>query len=141
MRLLLDTNIVLDVFLKRQPFYEASKNIMDLSKFEQFDEYVSASTVTDIYYITSKNIKDAQATRNLLNQMLKTIHISAVTEDDIKNALHLSWKDFEDAVQFAVASSYEMDGIITRNKDDFHQAEINVWSPQEFLDIIAYLMK
>ena len=126
MRLLLDTNIVLDVFLKRQPFYEASKNIMDLSKFEQFDEYVSASTATDIYYITSKNIKDAQATRNLLNQMLKTIHISAVMEDDIKNALHLSWKDFEDAVQFSVASSYEMDGIITRNKDDFQQAEINV---------------
>ena len=68
--------------------------------------------------------------------MLTAVHIVAVTEDEIKAALHLSWKDFEDAVQYAVASSVEMDGIITRNKGDYSQSALNVWSPQEFMDLL-----
>ena len=136
MKILLDTNVILDVFLKRQPFYEMSKAVMDLVQYAEFDEYISASAVTDIYYITNRSLKDAEATRALIVKMLTAVHIVAVTEDEIKAALHLSWKDFEDAVQYAVASSVEMDGIITRNKGDYSQSALNVWSPQEFMDLL-----
>ena len=136
MKILLDTNVILDVFLKRQPFYEMSKAVMDLVQYAEFDEYISASAVTDIYYITNRSLKDAEATRALIVKMLTAVHIVAVTEDEIKAALHLSWKDFEDAVQYSVASSVEMDGIITRNKGDYSQSALNVWSPQEFMDLL-----
>ena len=66
MKILLDTNVILDVFLKRQPFYEMSKAVMDLVQYAEFDEYISASAVTDIYYITNRSLKDPEATRALI---------------------------------------------------------------------------
>ena len=75
MRVLIDTNIILDVMLKRQPFYENGAKILKLSTNENMQEFVSASAITDIYYIVYKNLKNKEMVRELLCKLLKIVSI------------------------------------------------------------------
>ncbi len=68
MKILLDTNIVIDVLVKRMPFFESSKFVLDLANYAEIEEYVSASAVTDIFYITDRHMKDSKATRKLVKK-------------------------------------------------------------------------
>lgn len=98
MRLLIDTNVVLDVLLKRQPFFETAGDVLKLCERDDIQEYVSASAVTDIYYIANKMMKDKPAVRSMLNKLFQVVSIAAVSEDEIVHALALEWNDFEDSV-------------------------------------------
>jgi len=133
MKLLIDTNIILDVLLKREPFCQSGVNILTLAGREDIDEYVSASAITDIYYIAYKALKDKRAVRMLLSQILKIVSIAGVTEREIRRALELEWNDFEDSVQYSVALLDDMNGIVTRNPHDYKNSEIPVWLPEELL--------
>ncbi len=136
MKILLDTNVILDIFLKRLPFYEKSKAALDLANYEEIDIYVSASTITDIYYITNRHLKDHNATRKHIINLLQTVHISSVTENEITKALDLLWSDFEDAVQYSVAFNNKIDIIVTRNPFDYKQSDIPIYTPQELMEMI-----
>lgn len=133
MKLLIDTNIVLDVLLKREPFYQDAVKVMNLAQYDDVHEYVSASAITDIYYIAYKQIKDRELVLDLLNRLLMVVSIAAVTEQEIRNALKTEWKDFEDAVQYSVAFLNEMEGLVTRNPRDYEGADISIWSPEQVL--------
>lgn len=71
MKLLIDTNVVLDVLLKRQPFCENGAKVLKLSAREDIEEFVSASAITDIYYITYRMLKDKEIVRELLCTLSK----------------------------------------------------------------------
>lgn len=133
MKILIDTNIVLDVMLKREPFYRMAVEILGLSKRDDVKEYISASAVTDIYYIAYRQTRDNSAVRKLLKELLKVVSIAGVSGQEIQNALELEWNDFEDSVQYSVALLKEMDGIVTRNSSDYEGAQIKVWKPEELL--------
>lgn len=133
MKLLIDTNIVLDVLLKREPFYQDAVKVMNMAQYDDIQEYISASAVTDIYYIAYKQIKDTTLVLDLIKRLLMVVSIAAVSEQEIKNALETGWKDFEDAVQYSVALLNEMEGLITRNPKDYEGADINIWSPEQVL--------
>lgn len=133
MKLLIDTNIVLDVLLKREPFYHKSVEILELIQYDHVKEYVSAAAITDIYYLAYKYIKDKKAVRELLKKLIGIVSIVAVSEKEILRALEEEWNDFEDAVQYSIALSCEMDGIVTRNPKDYKKADIKVWSPEQIL--------
>lgn len=133
MKLLIDTNIVLDVLLKREPFYQDAVKVMNLAQYDDVQEYVSASAVTDIYYIAYKQIKDRKLVLELIKRLLMVVAVAAVSEQEIRNALETGWKDFEDAVQYSVALLNEMEGLITRNPKDYEQTNINIWSPEQVL--------
>ncbi|MCD8105666.1 MAG: PIN domain-containing protein [Lachnospiraceae bacterium] len=96
MRLLIDTNVVLDVLLKRVPFYETGASVLKLSSRGDVQEFVSASAITDIYYIAYRSLRDKNAVRTLLGQLLQVISVAAVSENEISCALELGWNDFED---------------------------------------------
>lgn len=66
MRILIDTNVILDVLLKRSSFYETAIEVLKLSARDDIQEFVSASAITDIYYIAYKNLRDKAAVRELL---------------------------------------------------------------------------
>lgn len=134
MKLLIDTNVVLDVLLKREPFYEKGARILKLSARDDIREFVSASAITDIYYIAYKLMKDRGAVRDLIRNLLKIVSIAAVSEDEIKEALALEWDDFEDSVQYSVALLGNMDGIVTRNTGDYKQSGLLVWTPEQILE-------
>lgn len=121
MKLLIDTNILLDVLLKREPFYYKAVEVLELVQYDNVQEYVSAAAVTDIYYIAYKYLKDKGLVRQLLKKLMGIVSIAAVSEKEIEEALELAWNDFEDSVQYAVALLNEMDGIVTRNPKDYTQ--------------------
>lgn len=133
MKLLIDTNILLDVLLKREPFYYKAVEVLELVQYDNVQEYVSAAAVTDIYYIAYKYLKDKELVRQLLKKLMGIVSIAAVSEKEIEEALELAWNDFEDSVQYAVALLNEMDGIVTRNPKDYKRADMKVWSPEQVL--------
>ncbi len=118
MKILVDTNIVLDVMLKREPFYKSSLEILGLTKRDDVEEYVSASAITDIYYLAYRQLRDKEVVKKLMKKLLTVVSVASVSEQEIENALSLEWNDFEDSVQYSVAFLQEMEGIVTRNPND-----------------------
>jgi predicted nucleic acid-binding protein len=137
MNVLIDTNVVLDQLLKREPFYENAKRIHLLSEKGYINSYISASAVTDIYYIANKELNDKDIVVKLLENLLKTTNVAAVTETGIHEALQLKWDDFEDAVQYVAGKSISAEYIVTRNAKDFTDSLIDVISPEAFLEKIT----
>lgn len=137
MKLLIDTNVVLDVLLRREPFSKTAAEVLNLTQRDDVREYVSASAITDIYYIANKQMKDRDAVRDLLKRLLMVVSVVAVSEREIQNALNLAWGDFEDSVQYSVALLNEMDGIVTRNPRDYQDANIRIWLPEQALELFA----
>ena len=133
MKILIDTNIVLDVMLKREPFYKPSLEILRLAKKDDVEEYVSASAITDIYYLAYRQLRDKEMVKKLMKELLTVVSVASVSEQEIENALYLGWNDFEDSVQYSVAFLQEMEGIVTRNPNDYKEAKIKVWKPEELL--------
>ena len=133
MKLLIDTNILLDVLLKKESFYYKAVEVLELVQYDNVQEYVSAAAVTDIYYIAYKYLKDKGLVRQLLKKLMGIVSIAAVSEKEIEEALELAWNDFADSVQYAVALLNEMDGIVTRNPKDYKRADMKVWSPEQVL--------
>lgn len=137
MKLLIDTNVVLDVLLRREPFFRTAAEVLNLTQRDEVREYVSASAITDIYYIANKQMKDRDAVRDLLKRLLMIVSVAAVSEREIQNALNLAWGDFEDSVQYSVALLNEMDGIVTRNPSDYQEANMRIWLPEQALELFA----
>lgn len=135
MQVLIDTNVVLDVLLKRFPFVQAAVEVLKVPEAVA-RKFVSASAITDIYYIAYREIRDKQNVKNLIKTLLKVVHVAEVSESDILSALDSDWTDFEDSVQNSVAESHEYDAIITRNKGDYKKSSIKVFSPNEFIEEI-----
>lgn len=137
MKILIDTNVVLDVLLKREPFCQKSAEVMNLSARKDIEEYVSASAITDIYYIAYRALRDKALVRNLIERLLKIVSVADVTQDEIIKALELEWNDFEDSVQYSVALLGEMEGLVTRNPNDYRAAEIPIWSPEQLIQMVS----
>ena len=137
MILLIYTNVILDLILQWDPYYENAAKINVLSEKECIRCYISASAVTDIFYIAKKELKNKGKAIELLRSLLKTIRIASVTEGGIQEALDLAWDDFEDSVQYVAGKEISADYIVTRNSNDFANSQIKVISPQGFLDQIT----
>ena len=137
MKLLIDTNVVLDVLLQREPSCRTATAVLNLTQRDDVREYVSASAITDIYYIANKQMKDRDTVRDLLKRLLMVVSVAAVSEREIQNALDLAWGDFEDSVQYSVALLNEMDGIVTRNPGDYQEANMRIWLPEQALELFA----
>lgn len=136
LNILIDTNVVLDFILHRQPFYTAAENIIETANLKIISAYVSASSVTYVYYLARRELRDRNLALQLLKNFLKIVKVAAVSEKEIESALNLSWRDFEDAVQYSVAKSNEIDYIITRNTEDFSDSEISIVTPEDFIKIL-----
>ena len=134
MRVLLDTNVVLDFLGANQGFTDEAEQVFDLATRRKDIKFVSSSAITDILYVLRRAVKDAEVVRRKYESLRKRISILSVTESDIDKAFDRDWKDFEDAVQYTVAESNGVDCIITRNKTDFEENAIPCYSPQEFFE-------
>jgi len=131
-KLILDTNIILDIALERREFFEDAKKIMMLISQKDFSPYVTATTITDIYYILKKS-KGHQTTIDFLSGLFNFIDIAGVTKDAVLNALTSVMPDFEDAIQAETAKSNDISAIITRNYSDFEHSGLQVYTPDEFI--------
>ena len=133
MRLLIDTNVVLDVLLARAPFCAPAEQVLNLSQRDDIEEYVSASAITDIYYIAHRQLKDRALTKDLIQRLISVVSVAAVTEKEIEAALNLPWPDFEDSVQYSVALLSDFDAIVTRDAVGYYDSKIRIISPEQIL--------
>ena len=136
MRVLIDTNVVLNKMLKQPDFYAGSNAIFILAEIGQIAGYVSASAITDIFYIARKSL-GKEVAREAIKKMMLVFQPATVTGDDIFKAIDLEWGDFEDSVQYAVGESLNVDYIITQNTKDFSSGIIPAVTPEQFLQIIT----
>ena len=129
----LDTNILVDIVSNRAPFSANAIKILDECKHNQIKMYCSSHSIATMHYI-AKKIVDEKELRSIIEDLLVTVSVIAVTENIIKKSLKSQHKDFEDAIQIvSVQSLNEMDCIITRDSKDFKNAELAVFSPDKFL--------
>lgn len=135
---LFDTDVVLDLFLDRKPFAEAAALLFTKTEEGEIQGYVSATTVTTIYYLASKTIgvrKAKWATRKLLT----FLEVASVDRAVIERALEGKYKDFEDGVIAEAARQIHANAIITRNVRDYKASPVSAQSPDEMLKILKVL--
>lgn len=135
---LLDTNIVLDFALAREKFLDNVVKILRLVADKKVVVFVSASSITDIYYILQK-AEGALKALNFIKELAEIVEIAAVDKIVVQTALTYNLKDFEDAIQLATAQHSALDYIITRNEKDFmnHTTSVEVCSPEQFLNTMT----
>lgn len=133
MRVIIDTNVILDILLKREPFFTDSYGTVKKALESHTDCFVSASAVTDIFYLLRKGLQDNDAARQAMEQLLQLVYVADVLALDIHSALSVSIPDFEDAVVAAVALRNKADYIITRNQRDFTGSIIPEITPHDFM--------
>jgi predicted nucleic acid-binding protein len=133
-RVLLDTNVVLDYLGANQGFTDDAEKVFTLAEKRNDIKLVSSSAITDIIYVLKRAVKDMNIVQQKYKSFRNRISILSVTEQDIDKAFSRNWKDFEDAVQYTVAEANEVDCIITRNKGDFEEDRIPCYTPVEFID-------
>ena len=134
MKVLLDTNVVLDYLGANLNFTDDAEKVFELAAKRKDIKFVSSSAITDILYVLRRVLKDREQVRQKYESFRKKIRILSVTEQDIDIAFARNWKDFEDAVQYTVAEANNVDCIITRNKADFEEDKIPNYSPLEFVE-------
>ena len=131
MKILVDTNVIIDILCKREPFFEDSYNALNKC-IDNHTIIVSASAITDIFYIARKYIGSEQA-KGCIRNLLDLIKISDTRGVDIEKALSSS--DFEDAVISAIAERQKAKYILTRNTKDFEKSKILSITPHDYLTI------
>jgi len=136
MDVLIDTNVALDVILNNAGFVTESRVMLELAEKKRFTGYISASAITDIFYISRKKLGKNTA-REAINHLLHIFHPATVTDNNIYKALDLEWEDFEDSVQYVVGEGLAVDYIITRNTKDFVSGSIPAVTPEQFIEIIT----
>jgi predicted nucleic acid-binding protein len=132
MKILLDTNIVLDLLLQREPFSNNAVKIFSLIESKKLEAYLCATTITTVYYLISKSLKKTQSDK-VIDELLQLFKIAEVNRDILVSSLKSSGKDFEDSVLYTSAKFSKVDVIITRNKKGFDKANVLVQEPKEFL--------
>lgn len=133
MKVLLDTNIILDVILQRQPYFEESIEILKLSDMGEINSFITSNSITDVFYVLRKYFDNTQDRQNAVIYVLNMIDIASVTRTDVFKALELEYTDFEDAIQTQCAKKIKANFIITRNEKDFKDKSIQAISPSSFL--------
>jgi len=133
-KILLDTNVVLDIALDRQPFYEAAARILDASDFNRIHLFITASSATDLYYVLRKE-KGRDIGLRFIRRLLECVDACHVDKPILAAALDSGFLDFEDAVQNAAAVNNQIEIIVTRNKADYQSSPLHVMDPDEFASV------
>ena len=133
MRLMVDTNILLDVLIHNDAFFENSKAVLQLCEERAVQGFVTASAMTDIFYITRKALHSIDETYRVIGALLDIVKILTVTNEDVISAFQVRAKDFEDCLMATCAISNGCDCIVTRNKKDFLTFGVTLYSPEELL--------
>ena len=135
MNLLIDTNVILNMVFKRSGFDDAVQLFRKIKESNN-NAFITASTVTDLFYIIRKEMHDTDKTYVVMENIFKLVGILAVTEEDIHLAFEQKWKDFEDCVQYTTAKNNRMDYIVTGNHKDYEDSSLVVVSPKECIELL-----
>ena len=132
MKVLLDTNIIIDIALERQPYFTNSETVLAFVEQGQIEGYISASTISDLYYLIRKQ-KGRDLTIEFLQEILTFCQIATVNQAAIRMAFTTNFQDFEDSIQYSTAVVNKLDAIITRNPQDFPIITPRIITPEQLI--------
>ncbi len=135
MKVLFDTNVILDVLQNRQPHAQAATQLVARIERKEITGYVCATTITTIFYLASKAIS-AETAKAQIKLMLELFEVTQVDKTVLLSAMQTGFSDFEDAVLYKAAQHASVDCIVTRNIKDFKQSKLPVYLPAELEAIL-----
>ena len=136
MKILLDTNVIIDALTSREPWNKSAEKIFLMGANHIVDIYITASSATDIYYLLRKFVKDTARSKQIMSKLYSLIGILDVTAANCVEALASPISDYEDAVVEKVAASKEMDYIVTRNIKDYQEGTVKGILPDDFISML-----
>ena len=131
MKLLIDTNVLLDVFLCREQFVADAKKLFIMKQFKDAELWIAAQSYTDLYYVGAK-AHGSDSMQKILKEVFPLFNVCSIDGADISYALDEQWQDFEDCLIWRAAKKIKADYIVTRNVADFTRSDIPVLTPGEF---------
>ena len=137
MKVLIDTNILLDVILLREPHFELSKRVLKCCQ-SIVDGYIAVHTFSNMFYVLHEtedfSIEDC---RNTFNKLLYVFDVASLDKSDVIAAVNNeAFDDIEDSMQHQSSIACKLDYIVTRNVDDFEKATVPAVTPEEFLKLV-----
>lgn len=135
MRVLLDTDVILDVIEARMPFTVEAAELLDLNEQGTFEAHISALTPLNVFYIARK-ARSSSGLREAVKELLQAVKVCPLDDSVLNAAFALPFSDYEDAVQHCCATAAGLDAIVTRNVRDYKNATLPVFTPAEFLNHI-----
>ena len=138
MRVLLDTNVIIDVLQKRKPWFAAGQKIFYAIANKQIDGCITTKQAADIHFFSRKQFVgqenvDAKA-RQVITKLYALFDLIDTLAMDCMNAIAIDNNDYENAILIACAARVKLDAIITRNPDHFKLSPVSVFSPEKFAD-------
>jgi predicted nucleic acid-binding protein len=138
MKVLFDTNVVLDVLMNREPFADAAAELLSKVENGSVAGYLCATTITTIYFLIAKELGAARA-HTEVKKLTALFEIASINRPVLESALDKHFADFEDAVLHESAKYAAADAIVTRNPKDFKRAEMPVYTSAELVKILITL--
>ena len=130
MKILFDTNVILDLLLDREPFSTPAARLFSLVDTGDLTGFICATTVTTVHFLARRTVGDRRA-REEIGKLMDLFEVAAVNRVVLEGAMASKFTDFEDAVLHQSALNVDADGIVTRNAGDFKRATIPVYAPEE----------
>lgn len=132
MKILIDTNVILDVLIDRKEFVEDAVKVLKFCEIKRVEGYVSAMTFPNLVYIMRKQLKREEV-KEVVERLCLLLFVAELQAEDIRRAAALEIADYEDALQCAQAMRIKADFIITRNIKDFKNSAVPALTPGAFL--------
>lgn len=131
--LFVDSDVILDVLEKREPFYDYSAQILTLGDEKKVQLFTTSLVIANVYYIMRKHLGIQKAKENL-RKLRIIVNVMSVNEKEVDLALNSELSDFEDALKYFTALNNKIDFIITRNTKDYKNPKLIVQTPQEYIE-------
>ena len=133
---LIDTCIIIDALQSREPFNKDAEAVFLSVANRRCVGFLTANSVTDIYYLMHKALHSAEETKKVLGVLFSLFEILDTCGIDCRKALTSDISDYEDAVMIEAAARAEIDCIVTRNLKDYAGAPMPVYSPAQFVELL-----
>lgn len=131
-KVFLDTNVILDLLLDREPFNEDIAEIFEIADERSIILCVSSLTIAYVNYIVSR-IEGSKKARTKTKKLLKLVEVENVGKREVLNSANSGFKDFEDGIQNFCALESKHVIIVTRNTKDFKSSELSILNPKEYV--------
>ena len=136
MKVMVDTNVVLDLLLDRTPHAMNAAQIFSLIERDVIAGCLGATTLTTVHYLATK-VVGSQRARREISKLLRLFEVAPVNRAVLEAALEAKgFRDFEDAVLHEAARQANADALVTRNESDFRKAVLAVYEPRELINIV-----
>lgn len=132
-KIFIDTDIILDILAKREPFYNPAAQLFTLIDEKKVDAYTTPVVFSNLFYILSK-FRSRNFAYSSLRKLRLLLTIIQVDEKVIDLALNSEFKDFEDSIQYYSAKFQNLEFIITRNVKDFVSKDLTVLTAEDFIE-------